>query len=189
MKVSNHAQERYAQRIRDINDTTDIKSYIAKNSEVINENIEMMIKYGTLVYQGANLIDQTTSSNVSIYINHTWIIIYDEKADKVVTLYSIDLGLGKDFNDKYIKEIMDKVQQLKMNYESEKEAKENQSKDFKERIETNNQEIMEYRRRIKGLELENANYQALIDSNIERVHSSGEQLRELVSTLIKKKVY
>ena len=119
MKITEHAKQRYAERIKKL-DTNEAKRFVIANSDMICDHIEKMMQYAILVYKGASLADSNNSKDVSIYIKDSWILIYDDNKDTVITLYTIDLGLGKEFNDKYIDALMFKIKELtnKMNNES-----------------------------------------------------------------------
>jgi hypothetical protein len=188
LKISEHAKQRYAERIENL-DYQEAKRYVANNSDMICERISKMMEYAKLVYSGASIVDSNNSKDVDILINGTWILIYEKKKDTLITIYNIDLGLGKEFNDKYIDALMFKINSLSDKYEEENKIKESKIEEYKNLIKSNNDEIAYYRSKIKGLEEENNSYTILIDHIKNEITKSGEEIRQLVSTLIKKKVY
>ena len=108
IKISAHAQERYAERIMDRNEKSDVVVFIAQHKQKIKEDIFKMIEYGTLLYSGKPVTDFNRQP-VDIFLNGTWVVIVDIAKCNVITLYSIDLGLGNDFNQEYISKLMQKL--------------------------------------------------------------------------------
>ena len=57
MNITKHAMQRYAERIMEKEDTTDVLVFIEQHKEKIEEDISKMIEYGELIYTGKNLND------------------------------------------------------------------------------------------------------------------------------------
>ena len=76
MEISEHAKQRYAERIKNLNHQ-EAKRFVADNSDMIYDDIIKMMKSAKLVYSGASIVDSNDSKNIDILINDTWIIIYE----------------------------------------------------------------------------------------------------------------
>ena len=103
--ISKHARERYAERIMDKEHKADIARYVIENEEKINTDINKMIEYGNVIYQGEQIRDGK-KCNISVVLKDCWIILCDQPKSTVVTLYKIDFGLDDDFTKIYIEKMM-----------------------------------------------------------------------------------
>ena len=143
MKISDHAKLRFAERIMD-KDDNDAKRYVAANADMIKERIEKMMEYATLVYRGESF-SYSNSKDVSVYINGSWILIYDNPKNTVVTLYELDLGLGKELNDMYTSKLLEKIKELRTEYEEKTKQRNESLEVYKEKIKENAEVIIKYR--------------------------------------------
>ena len=129
LKITEHAKQRYAERIMDKNNKNEIAVFIANNTAKISEDISKMIEYGQLIYQGVSN-HEFNKQPVKIYLKDTWVIIVDEKQNKVITLYSIDLGVGKEFNELYINKLLNKLTEAQNEYNNKYEELNNRKRSF-----------------------------------------------------------
>lgn len=186
--ITEHAKERYAERIMNKDSKTDIATYIAKHEEDIKVGIEKMIEYGELLYTGASL-SQYNKEVVNVYLRDTWVVIVDVKRNKVVTLYTIDLGLGKEFNDLYIKRLLEQLEVAKSAYaecEQDIAASKSQHEDM---IEENEDVIADCRRTAKSLEKQNEIYREMIQSLDTNLKLKENDVRNVVARLVGRKVF
>lgn len=186
MKISNHAEVRYAQRIMKRDERGDVNVYIAQNKEKIHTDIEKMVTYGTEIYVGKT---DKNSNETAVLLNDTWVVIFDPKNDTVVTLYSIDLGVGKEFNEQYIGLLLERLRVARESYENKKKEIQNNIDEWKQQQDDNRIKITEYRQLANELEKANENLDAVIKDYETQVYIAGEEIREIVSILIGKKVY
>ena len=98
--ISKHARERYAERIMDREHKADIARYVIENEEKITNDINKMIEYGHVIYQGKQNRDGKTNT-ITVVLKDCWIILCDAVKGLVVTLYKIDFGLDDDFTKLY----------------------------------------------------------------------------------------
>lgn len=188
LKISQHAKERYAERIMDKDNKADINVFIANNEPKIKNDISKMIEYGQLLFSGKP-IDLYNRQPVDIFLNGTWIIIVDIKKSNVVTLYSIDLGVGQDFNNQYISKLLDKLALAKERL-SDTQSKINEQIDtYRELIHENEVAIAEYKKIVKSLEQQNSGYEEIIESIHAGEMIAEKEVRDIVATLIGKKVF
>jgi hypothetical protein len=183
--ISKHAQQRYAERIMSKEGKGDIAVYISSNAEKICNDVNKMIDYGRLVYSG----DTESSGQIhDVYMSDTWIVITDPKSQKVVTLYSIDLGVGDEFNKNYIKLLLERLDEAKERFaEKDKELSE-RVREWQAQIDENKEKITELRQTANGLEKANENLMVVInDYQIQR-YAAEQEVREIVRTLTGKKI-
>ena len=185
MQVSNHAQQRYAERIMNRETKSDVATYIAANRDKIDNDINKMVEYGTLIYSGKL---EKNNNTVNVYIKDTWIVLADPGSKRVITLYSIDLGVGNLFNEEYIGRLMHKLESAKAAYEAKNAELQELIKELREQKEENKEKITEYRRLANELEKANETIVNVIsDYEVQRYVAEAE-VRDIVETLIGKKV-
>lgn len=188
IKISAHAKERYALRIMDKDSKADVILFISQHEQKIKEDIYKMIQYGTLLYSGKS-VSEFNKQPVDIFLNGTWVIIVDIAKSNVITLYSIDLGLGNEFNQEYISKLMQKLNTAKEEYETVSIGIQTQSKTYSSIIKENTEQINEYRRIIKSLEEQNQGYTDVIESLEVNKIIAEKDVRDIIATFIGKKVF
>ena len=188
IKISNHCAERYAERLMDKDTKSDIAVFIAQHKQKIKEDIFKMIEYGTLLYSGKS-ISEFNKQPVDIFLNGTWVIIVDIAKCNVVTLYSIDLGLGNEFNQEYINKLMQKLNVAKEEYETICTGIATQTNTYETIIKENLEQINEYKQIVNTLEKQNQAYTDVIESlEVDRIVAEKD-VRDIIATMIGKKVY
>lgn len=188
LKLSNHAKERYAERIMDKDNKTDINVFIQKNEQKIKEDIFKMITYGELLYSGRPTVDYNKQL-VDIFLKDTWVIIIDIAKQNVITLYSIDLGLGDDFNKEYINKLLEKLSSAKQRYEEAQIGINTQIETYNTIVKENIDMINDYRSKIKILEKQNQGYLDVIDTLRVENTAAEREVRDVVAVMIGKKVF
>lgn len=186
--ISKHARERYAERIMDKEHKADIARYVLENEEKIINDINKMIEYGTVIYQGKQIRDGKNCT-ISVVLKDCWIVLCDYQKLTVVTLYKIDFGLDDDFTKTYIEKMMEKMEiaKIKYNETTQKIAQENQ--DYSVLIENNKYLINGYRAKIKTLEELNTAYQEVINNNTVLNAVAEEEVYEIVNRMVGKKIF
>lgn len=189
LKFSNHAYERYALRIMDKESKLEVNMYIQDHKDKIETDIKKMIQYGELLYSGKPTSDIYERRPVDIYLNGLWVIIVDIGRNNVVTLYSIDLGVGDEMNNLYVKKLTDKLVAAKQNLEEVKDEIEMQADTYRDVIAQNEALIAEHRKDIKDLEKFNENYRGVIEGLNTRVNAAEREVRDVVAQMIGKKIF
>lgn len=188
LKFSTHSRERYAERIMDKDSKSDVAVFIAQHEQKIKEDIAKMIQYGTLLYSGKS-VHEFNKQPVDIFLNGTWVIIVDIAKFNVVTLYSIDLGLGNDFNNEYIKKLLEKLNAARETYETVNIGIQAQTETYSSIIKENTEQINDYRRIVKELEKQNQAYTDVIESlEADRIVAEKD-IRDIIATFTGKKVF
>lgn len=188
IKISTHAKERYSQRIMDKDSKSDVAVFIAQHEQKIKEDIYKMIEYGTLLFSGKPNYEYNKQP-VDIFLNGTWVIIVDIAKCNVITLYSIDLGVGSEFNQEYINKLMDKLNAAKDEYDTVNIGIQTQKETYSSIIKENNEQINELKTMIKNLEKQNQAYLDVIESlDADRIVAEKE-IRDIIATMIGKKIF
>ena len=188
LKLSNHAKERYAERIMDKDNKADVLVFIQKNEQKIKEDIFKMITYGELLYSGKPTVDYNKQP-VDIFLKDTWVIIVDIAKQNVVTLYSIDLGLGDEFNKEYINRLLEKLKQAKERHEEALIGINTQTETYNSIIKENIEQINNYRQIVKNLEKQNQGYMDVIESLRIENTAAERGVRDVIATMTGKKVF
>ena len=188
LKFSNHSKTRYAERIMDKDNAADINVFIQKNEQKIKEDIFKMITYGELLYSGRPTVDYNKQP-VDIFLKDTWVIIVDIAKQNVITLYSIDLGLGDDFNKEYINKLFEKLSSAKQRYEEAQIGINTQIETYNTIVKENIDMINDYRSKIKILEKQNQGYLDVIDTLRVENTAAEREVRDVVAVMTGKKVF
>lgn len=187
--ISKHAKERYTQRILNKDDNNEIQRFILENEDKIKTDINKMITYGELIYQGKQTGKNASNNVISVYLKDTWVVLADSKTENVITLYKIDLGCGDEFNQQYISKMMEKLNQNKETLMSACLEVETESSMYKEMIDDAAAQINEYKSMIKNLEELCKGYQSIIDNNMVKVSQANKEVAEVVNALVGKKEF
>ena len=187
--VSKHAKERYTERIMDKATANEINTFLVQNDDKIVNDINKMIQYSGLIYTGKQTQKDGRSYNVEVYLNGLWIIIVDLKSKNVITLYKIDLGVDDEFNQEYVRRMMDKFSAAKENVEFVTYEVEHENDSYESLIRQNTDTINEYKSYIKNLEELNAGYKTIIDNNNVKIRMADREAVEVLNKLIGKKEF
>ena len=188
MEISKHAETRYAERIMNKAEKADVTVFVQNHREKIKNDIEKMVEFGFLLYSGRS-VSEYNKNVVDVYLRDTWVVIVDKEKQLVVTLYSIDLGVGKEFNDEYITLMRNKLDKAKAEYESQKMIIVKKQVECKNIMEQNRQVIADYRKIIKALEEQNQMYDDLIDSMQTNMQVAEKDVRDIVAVFVGRKVF
>jgi len=188
-KISNHCEQRYAERLLGKDSKVDINKFIVENKEKIKTDINKMITYGNLIFSGKQYQKDGKGSNINVYLKDTWIVLVDPRTENTITLYRIDLGLDDDFNLQYISKMMDKLNVNKEKLEVTKTEVATESSMYREMINDAESQINEYKSMIKNLEELCSAYKAIIDNNTVKVAQANREVAETVNKLIGKREF
>jgi hypothetical protein len=188
--ISNHAKQRYAERIMGRDDTTEINRYVNLNEEKIKTDINKMITYGELIYTGIqHKNDKKLAAPVDVYVKDCWVVIADNKIKNVITLYKIDLGVDDEFNKLYINKMLEKLNTAKKAADEIRHQIEEENLGYTEIIEESEISIKQYRSMINNLEKLIDGYNIVLSNNTARVAEADMAAAEVLNTLIGKKTF
>lgn len=151
IEFTEHVLERYVERA--MNKTgNEIKQFLAQNEEQIKQQILKLYQYSEPFWYGKN-----KDHNYSYFrINKNgWLIVVDRNKTKLITLYKIDLGLGENFNKRYISEMIQFVTKANIEIENAKSK-------YNDEVTENNNVIDELKQQNKLLQSQIDNNQATI---------------------------
>ncbi len=187
--ISRHCMERYAERIMDKENKMSITSFIATHTDKISDDINKMIEYGEMLYEGKSTSGDYNKNVVQVWLKDTWVLILDPAKNNVVTLFKIDLGLGEDFNKDYVSKLIFKLNTAKDTFEKTCSGINNRIQEYQDIVESNTATIAEYQKLINSLKEQNESYQTLIrESNTDKTIAETE-IREIIGTLTSKKIF
>ena len=186
--ISNHAKQRYAERIMG-KENSDVNHFAALNEDKIKTDINKLINYGTLIYQGKQSQKDGKGNIVDVYLKDCWVIIADSRIKNVITLYKIDLGLDEEFNKAYVSKMVEKLNANKEVLESVQQQVQEESNTYREMIAAAEVQIKEYRGMIKNLEELCVAYKTVIDNNCVKVAQANKDVVDVLNTLIGKKEF
>jgi hypothetical protein len=189
LKISNHAKERYSLRIMDKESKLEVNMFIQEHEEKIKTDITKMIQYGTLLYSGKPTSDIFDRRPVDVYQNSLWIIIVDRDRNNVITLYSIDLGVGDEMNELYIGKLLEQLNTAKQNHEKIKADIDSEANMYKDIIAQNEAIIATYRKDIKELEKYNESLRDVIQGLQTKNTRAEREVRDIVAKMIGKKIF
>lgn len=187
--ISKHASERYASRIMGKEDNLDVNRFITLNEEKIQTDINKLINYGELIYQGKQTQKDGKSNMIDVYLNNCWVVLADSRTKNVITLYKIDLGFDEEFNKLYVSKMMGKLNTYKEVLANTKQQIQTESNTYREMIADAETQIKEYRGMIKNLEELCVGYKTIVDNNNVKVTQANKDVADVVNTLIGKKTF
>lgn len=188
MEISEHAKQRYTERIMDKSDKISVLTFIKTHEDKIQTDIDKMIEFGELIYTGAPT-SQYNKEPVDVYLSGTWVVIVDHKRQKVITLYSIDLGVGKEFNEEYINKLLEQLRLAQGKYDEVRKQIDVSNEELNILVSDNEDAITNYKKLIKSLEEQNESYKDMIKTSKATLDVEENNVKEILARLIGKKVF
>ena len=186
--ISKHAAERYSERIMD-KEGLSINTFATLYREKIDTDINKLINYGQLIYSGKQSQKDGKGNVIDVYLKDCWVVLVDNKAKNVVTLYKIDLGFDEEFNKLYVSKMMEKLNTYKEVLENTKQQVQTESNTYKEMINDAETQIKEYKSMIKNLEELSIGYKTIIDNNVVKIAQANKDVVDILNQLIGKKEF
>lgn len=187
--ISRHASERYAERIMGKEDNLDVNRFITLNEEKIKTDINKLINYGELIYQGRQTQKDGKGNVIDVYLKDCWVVLADSRAKNVITLYKIDLGLDEEFNKVYVSKMLEKLNAYKEVLKRAQTQVGIEIITYREMIAAAETQIKEYRTMIKNLEGLCDGYKTIVDNNNVKIAQANKDVVDVVNTLIGKREF
>lgn len=187
--ISKHASERYAERIMGKEGNLDVNRFITLNEEKIQTDINKLINYGELIYQGKQTQKDGKSNMIDVYLNNCWVVLADSRTKNVITLYKIDLGFDEEFNKLYVSKMTEKLNAYKEVLANTKQQVQTESNTYREMIADAEVQIKEYRGMIKNLEELCVGYKTIVDNNNVKIAQANKDVADVINTMIGKKTF
>ncbi|ARF70695.1 hypothetical protein B7C51_24795 (plasmid) [Paenibacillus larvae subsp. pulvifaciens] len=180
MNISNHFYFRYCQRILEMKDDKNIKQYIQKNKERIQEHALKMYSHSTFLYHGQ--LGDSTVRNYYIQDNH--ILITDSQNTCLVTIFNVDFTFGYEIDKIIINSIMNKILQINDQISIEEKSMEDFIEEKETKLDAIDVEIKALNEKLKLLDTQ----KKAIKSEIEGKRASSVILNKDVMVQINKLV-
>lgn len=187
--ISNHAKQRFAERIMGRDNTYDVNKFILEHEAKIQTDICKMVEYGDLIFTGKQSQKDGKGKVVDVYLNDCWVVLVDNKSMNVITLFKVDLGVDDDFNRQYIEKMMEKLNRNKEELDGVQAQILEENEEYRGFIEEAETQIKEYRAMIKHMEELCSGYKTIIDNNCVKVSQATKAVTETINTLIGKKEF
>lgn len=189
-KISEHAYERFAERIMGYTNQIDVRRYVNQNRDLIAERINKTINYAELFYEGV-LRDYSCNK---VFVKENWVIIVNPNKNLVVTLYKVDFGLevdedGIDFNKLFLekhKSILAKAKEDLNEYKNNTQRTIDQYENF---ISENDNEIKILNKRINSLKSQNDGYLTLIKGYKDNINFREKEITNIVDNMVCRKKF
>lgn len=191
--VTQHCKERYAERIMNKDEKSDVAVYVARNKEKIENDINTMMQYSELIYTGF-LRDRSDEAirekkEVRVYLCGTWVLLADKLNNKIITLYKIDLRVGEEFNKQFVAAKKVAIEQAKAKVDELMETYVQDRNQYREIVQECDSRIAEHNNAIAKLRNQKQAYQTLIDNSDVDVKEANEELRIQIMELVCKKEF
>ena len=180
--LTNHARERYAERIMGKDNKLEVQSFIAQHEDKIYEDIEKMIQYGEVIYEGQQVRSKDTKPSRYILRNN-WLVVVNPQDKKVVTLYKIDLGAGDEMNQIYMDTMLKKLAEAKSRVAEKVDVLKTLTASYKDAIKQNQDMIAEYKKKITSLENQNESLSNLLQEETTNMAIAEEEVRDIVAIM------
>jgi hypothetical protein len=109
MDITNHCKRRYAERIKNINNSVEIKEYISLNSDQIEKDINKMFEHAQFIATSQVGGDKT---NKNYYISGNVIFVVNTEDTVIITLYKVDFGFPDRTNRAITKDLLEEIAKL-----------------------------------------------------------------------------
>jgi hypothetical protein len=119
MNVTNHALDRYVERIIGITDMTTGRQHINSNREKIVENVNKMVEHAQLICTMQINGDKSTKN---YWLRDNIVLVTDTANTTIITLYRIDFGFDEEIDRVVTDSLLEKIKLLKIKLESKKET-------------------------------------------------------------------
>ena len=166
---------------------TDVAVFIRDHEDKIQQDIEKMVEYGDLIYEGKTPKDM--KRDVAVTMNGFWVVIWDPNELTVITLYRIDLGVGDDVNQAFIKGAYDRIKQAQNEYEETVARTNAQIDTYKTVIEDSEASLARYRKMVKDIEKQISGCREMIQCITTENEIARDKLVDAVETLIGKQKF
>lgn len=190
--ITNHAKERYCERIMGYDCKTTIAQFINEYGDnKIIEDINAMIQYGELIYSGIQTTIQKSTPNsiVDVYLKDLWVVITDKAKKTVITLYKIDLGAGDEVDKLFVSRLKENLAEASNELEAIRENAKRIIEENRNRISDNDSTAADYRKRAKNLDEQSEILRSQTKLENNNVELAEANVRDILAKLIGKKTF
>lgn len=185
--ITRHAKERYAERIMGREDRIDINTYVAQNEDKIIADLNKMIEHAHQIYSGRSPKDPKQKH--TILMNGMWVLHIDPDKNVLITVYEVDLGVGKEINQKFVEACCQEIRAAYQEYHNINAEVDVQNKDLQNQVTDIDHQINEYKQRIKELEILKECSVKMRSANQAKLAVAEDKIMDAVSKLTTKNHY
>ena len=109
MDITNHCKRRYAERIKNINNSVEVKEYISLNSDQIEKDINKIFEHAQFIATSQVGGDKTSKN---FYISDNVILVVNTEDTAIITLYKVDFGFPDRTNRAITKDLLEEIAKL-----------------------------------------------------------------------------
>lgn len=185
LRITQHCAERYAERVMDKENRSDVAVYVAQYKEKIETDINKLYEYATLIYSGT-LKDK---NYVNVFINGTWVLLTDKDLTRAITMYKIEFGLGEEFNKDFVGKMLGKIDESRIHYCEVLQQTEKQKNEYQKIIKDFTEKANDYRRMAKNLDKQVEAYTQIISNMDVEAEEAAADFRQNIMLLVCKKEF
>ncbi len=112
MNITNHGLKRYAERFKEVS-KEDLDSDIILNKELYTEELNKMFSFSKLIYTGRF---NGLNENTNYYMVDNIILVVDIANTKLITLYRIEFGFGREVDKGILKTLIEQLDEAETEY-------------------------------------------------------------------------
>jgi hypothetical protein len=187
-KITEHARQRYVERVIGKTDILEVNRYIASNGDKIAEDINKLLKYAKEVYRGKNpRPNKINTSDIVVLMKDAWVLIVGKDNNNLVTLFKLGLGVNDEKLDAmYADRLAEQLEQVQTEITEERKRTLSENEIFRENIKENNALIAKKQKEIKVLEAQNDGYNKVINGNNEKNKMLDDKLDVVMDKIVSK---
>jgi hypothetical protein len=148
LRITEHAKERYAERIAGRDNKLDAKSYVATNGEKIVSDLTEMVERGKEAYRGP--LGPNKKPTV-ILIQGTWLLVMSPD-NALITLFKKDLGLSEKLNQMAMEEVAGAIAKRRAAIEAIEEENQDRLEQIADDLDYSEARAKEHRKLAKELD-------------------------------------
>lgn len=181
---SQHAAERFVERVWGYKNQTDKTKYANLRSTEIREFLNKLCTYGECIYKGR--IKQY--SEQLVYKKDQWVVLVDPKNNKIITCYPIEFGVGEDYDIEYVNRMTKQLNEAVENKQTIEEESDTYKLELLEKVDNINSKITEYKTLINQLQEEKQGYEQVIKGHESGVKEAQLKIESIIESLTHKKI-
>ena len=148
MNITNHGLKRYAERFKNV-PVADLDSDIITNKELYTEELNKMFGFSKLIYTGRF---NETNENTNYYMVDNIILVTDLASTKLITLYRIEFGFGREVDKGILKNLSEQLDEAETEYIKAMEVTEENKNDMEYKIFSLEEEILSQKELLSTME-------------------------------------
>lgn len=183
--ITEHAKRRYAERVMNREENYDINKFILDHDSDIHKNISKMVEHGTKIYSGK----MKEHNFAHFYVNGNWVVVLDKEEEKVITLYSVDLGCDEELNTIFVNKMLEQLKSLQEKITFKQEEVNSKNEELRKEIQYYEDRISQLNGQVKYFKnLIEAN-KNIVQNNIVLVSELKSEYKDKVESLVRAKVF